>query len=251
MRAAFILSDVLAAEPKGLAAIKGLTEAGLAPVLLSPRPGGGERMEPASLPHVACRAGDTECWGEQPQLLLDAAAEVGVAVGEAFLVCRLAEDAARGAAAGCRPILVLGERSLDEVYGLEEPEHKEVAAAPDLATAVRYMIEEATVAGQLGPFAYAPHPVLDEVPRARTLSSADLTRIFATVTIAAIAVALGIAYLLQEIYQNVPVPDIAWYLTLQFIPQTLRGLMFILLGIGLGLTVPRLLAGMRARRNYR
>jgi len=148
-------------------------------------------------------------------------------------------------------VLVLGTRSLDDVYGLDEPEHKEVATAPDLATAVRYMAEEALQERGLGPFVYAPHPVLDEVPLPRLLTSGDLTKIFATVTIAAIAVALGIAYLLQEVYQTVRLPAISYYVTLQFIPQTLRGVMFILMGIGLGLTVPRLLAGMRARRKYR
>jgi hypothetical protein len=251
MRAAFILADVLAAEPDGLATVKGLAEAGLAPVVLFPHHTEGERVESLGLPHVACRPGDAECWGDQPLLLLDASAEVGVAVGDAFLVCRTAEDVARGAAAGCRPVLVLGSRGLDDVFGPGEPEHKEVAVAPDLASAVRYMTAEADEVRRLGPFAYAPHPVMEEVALPRALSSGDLTKLFATLTVAAIAVALGIAYLLQEVYQRVHLPPISWYLTLQFIPQTWRGVMFILVGVGLGLMVPRLLAGMRARRNYR
>jgi hypothetical protein len=252
MRAAFITVDALAAEADGLSALRRLDEAGLSPVVLLPRGAAeGERSDGGGYPVVGCAAGDADCWGDPPQLLLDAATAAGVAVGEAFLVCREAADVDRGVAAGCRPVLVLAARSLEDVYGPEEPAHKEVAAAPDLAAAVRYMTEEAAHEQALGPFAYAPHPVLDEVPRAPALSGGDLAKIFVLVTVAGVAVALGIAYLLQEIYQSYRFPAISYYLTLQFIPQTLRGTLFILIGVGIGFMVPRLVGGMRARRAYR
>ena len=69
-------------------------------------------------------------------------------------------------------------------------------------------------------------------------------------TVAGVAVALGIAFLLQDIYQTYRFPAISYYLTLQFIPQWLRGFLFILLGVGIGVMVSRLVGSMRARRRY-
>jgi hypothetical protein len=252
MRAAFVTEDVLRAEAGGAGVLEALAAGGLTPVVLLPRPP-AEALGPELAPYrnVACPPGAADCWGETPELLLDAAAEAGVAVGEGFLVCREAADVARGVAAGCRPVLVLATRTLDDVFGPDEPAHKEVATAPDLATAARYMLEEASHEARLGPFAYAPHPVLDEVPRGAAPSGGDLAKLFAVLTVAAVAVALGIAYLLQEIYQNFRFPAVSYWLTLQFIPQALRGTLFIVIGVGIGLMVPRLIGGMRARRSYR
>ncbi len=46
-------------------------------------------------------------------------------------------------------------------------------------------------------------------------------------------IALGVAYWLAELYRTVPVPAIAYWLTLQFINQWVRGLLFLLVGAGL------------------
>lgn len=42
--------------------------------------------------------------------------------------------------------------------------------------------------------------------------------------------AIGLAYWLTELYQMVNLPDIAYWVTLQFIPKGLRGLFFVLVG---------------------
>lgn len=254
MRAAFLTADVLAAEPNAAAALRTLHDSGLSPVILLPHPlAEGERLDLGGFPHVACPPDEPECWGRQPDLFLDAATEAGVAVGEAFLVCREADDVAKAATAGCRPVLVLSSRNLDAVYGPAESEHKEAATAIDLEAAVRYMCMEAEQERALGPFAFAPHPVLDEVPRPN-LSSGDITRIFLLVTVAGVALSLGIAYLLAELYRTIRLDgslgELARLVTLQWIPQTWRGVLFMVLGVAVGLAVPRALARMRARRPY-
>ncbi len=47
--------------------------------------------------------------------------------------------------------------------------------------------------------------------------------------------ALGIAYVLVEIYRNTPLPEFTYYLTLQFWPRPIRGILFF--GLGLGATI--------------
>jgi uncharacterized cofD-like protein len=44
--------------------------------------------------------------------------------------------------------------------------------------------------------------------------------------------ALGFAYILREAYLNYPLPGIFYYITLQFIPRWLRGLLFIAVSLG-------------------
>jgi hypothetical protein len=220
--------------------------------VLLPRPlAAGERVEAYGFPTVACLPGEDGCWDDQAQLLDEAAAKANAMLGESFFVCREATDLARGVGAGCRPVLVLGERSLDEVLGPGEPLHKEMAAALDLATAAHYMVEEAAQAQVLGPFPFGAQPVREERPARSPLSSGDMLKILALVVATGLAIALGLAYLLQEIYQRVTFPPIAYWLTLQFIPQTWRGLLFLLIGATTGLLLPRLLASVDPRRRYR
>src|SRR5918994_6876711 len=45
-----------------------------------------------------------------------------------------------------------------------------------------------------------------------------------------VVLALGLAYLFVEPYRSVPLPEEATYLTLQFVPRWLRGLIFVLAG---------------------
>lgn len=45
-----------------------------------------------------------------------------------------------------------------------------------------------------------------------------------------VVLALGLAYLFVELYRSVPLPEEATYLTLQFVPRWLRGLIFVLAG---------------------
>src|SRR5688572_26118118 len=46
-----------------------------------------------------------------------------------------------------------------------------------------------------------------------------------------VLLALGVAYLLVELYRSVALPMEAAYLTLQFVPRWLRGLIFVLAGL--------------------
>lgn len=46
-----------------------------------------------------------------------------------------------------------------------------------------------------------------------------------------IVISLGLAYFLVEMYRSVPLPDVAAVLTLQFVPRSLRGSLFVALGV--------------------
>jgi len=45
-------------------------------------------------------------------------------------------------------------------------------------------------------------------------------------------IALGVAYFLTNLYRTQPFPDEFYYLTLQFVPRPIRGVLFLLIGIG-------------------
>jgi hypothetical protein len=230
VRAAFVVDDVLAADETALGQLRRLQEADLKVVVLHPREPADGRVEVGGLPVVACPDGEQECWGSEPTLLLDAARRSGATPSEAFLVCSRLDDAVRGADAGCRPILVLGGRTMDEVYGPAEPAAKEAACAPDCETAVQYILDESAQSAALGAFPYAPVATLEERARTEAPSRADVTKLLTVVVTAGIAVALGIAYILQEVYQNYRFPAVFYYLTLQPIPQAMRGALFLLIG---------------------
>lgn len=186
-----------------------------------------------------------------PDMLIQALAQLGGSPSETFLVCEDLSAYQQAESLGCRSILVLGDRSLDLALGPGEPSSKSIATAPSLGEALRYVVEEHRQSELLGPFPYGPAHAVEERPTVTLPTASDLAKIFGLSVVAGVAVALGIAYLLQEVYQSVQFPRVFYYLTLQFIPQTLRGLMFLLLGAGAGLLLPRLLSGLvRQRRSY-
>src|SRR5689334_5512308 len=45
-------------------------------------------------------------------------------------------------------------------------------------------------------------------------------------------IALGLAYLLTHLHPTQPLPEGTYYVTLQFIPRAIRGLLFVLFGVG-------------------
>jgi uncharacterized cofD-like protein len=45
-------------------------------------------------------------------------------------------------------------------------------------------------------------------------------------------IALGVAYFLTNVYRTQPFPEWTYYVTLQFIPRAVRGLLFVLIGVG-------------------
>ena len=57
-----------------------------------------------------------------------------------------------------------------------------------------------------------------------------IKRWFGLTLIGLVVLALGLAYLFVVLYRTVPLPEEATYLTLQFVPRWLRGLIFVLAG---------------------
>ncbi|MSQ15451.1 MAG: YvcK family protein [Dehalococcoidia bacterium] len=54
-------------------------------------------------------------------------------------------------------------------------------------------------------------------------------------------ISLGAAYILRELYSSYTFPEVVWYLTLQFLPRYLRGILFFGVGIGtIGIAITRL-----------
>ncbi len=246
MRAALVMEDVLGLSPEGAAALQRLPGAEIQPIVLARRaPGDVTKVESAGLRYVVGAVDPGVGLQDPPPLLAEAASAAGATLDEAFLVCSSTVDVAAGLDHGCRVLLVLGDRSLDEVFGPEEAPRKSLGVAADLDLAVRYMIEEARVDHELGPFPFA-WPKVDR-PKAKLPSGGDLARIFALVVIAGVAVALGIAYLLREVYQTVTFPSEAYWLTLQFIPRAWRGLLFVVIGTAAGLAAGFALARLRYR----
>jgi hypothetical protein len=243
MRAALVMEDVLAGDPGGATVLQRLLGVDVQPIVVARRaPGDTTKIESGGLRLVIGPEGS----GDPLPLLAEAANAADAALSEAFLVCAKLGDAAAGLDHGCRVLLVLGDRTLDEVLGPEEPARKSLGVAADLGAAVHYMIGEAHEDQQLGPFPFG-QPKVEERATPRLPSSGDLARIFVLVVIAGVAVALGIAYLLREVYQTVTFPSEAYWLTLQFIPRAWRGLLFVVIGTSAGLAAGYALARLRYR----
>src|SRR3954469_6351207 len=62
------------------------------------------------------------------------------------------------------------------------------------------------------------------------LPGLHIKRWFGLTLIGLVVLALGLAYLFVELYRSVALPEEAVYLTLQFVPRWLRGLIFVLAG---------------------
>lgn len=256
MRAVLIASDLLAdleAPPEALLAP--LSEAGLSLADVDLQVDEGERFElphglqrsAQGLPHIRTSSAKSDP-EVRPELarLLHAASNLRTTPDQIFLVTDRGADASLAAEAGFRPMIVLGERSLDEVLGPGEPAEKHFGTAPDLATAVAYIAQETAQHEELGPFPFARPP--QESGRAgRSLSTPDLLKLLGLVVLAGTAIALGIAYFLREIYETWTLPPVFYYLTLQFLPEWVRGLLFLLGGVAIGVFASRSLGSLRRR----
>jgi uncharacterized cofD-like protein len=62
-----------------------------------------------------------------------------------------------------------------------------------------------------------------------------IKRWLALMLVGVACLALGIAYVLVEVYRSTPLPEFTYYLTLQFWPRPVRGVLFF--GLGIGATV--------------
>jgi len=224
-------------------------------VLVQQIEAGGGRVDGLILcPHhgdSACR-----CWGEFPSLLWLPALQFDLPLDQCYVVGDRERDVITARAAGAWPVIVLGGRSIGEVFG-NRPECKGSPIAPDLTTAVDYIGVEEDITRQLG---HARQPALvlpaeekllearDALPRliitsdkaeslrTRVLNTRaklrDTLRWLTFLALGALGVSLGIAYLLTHLYRVAPFPRFVYYLTLQFIPRALRGALFIAFGIG-------------------
>ncbi|HID85786.1 MAG TPA: hypothetical protein EYP55_00205 [Anaerolineae bacterium] len=260
-RAAFVKLDVLpdggrspgGLTPQALEALTPLTERGLFTIVVDPEP----REAPMSAPpgegyaFLRCphRPGEEcDCWGPEGGLLREAASRFDLRLEECYLVCDAPTDVALAYALGCRPFLVLGDRTIGELYGEREPPYKDYPIARDLATALSYLLHEEEIARQLGPFPRLPPALVEERvgPAMPTINARDLGRWLLVLVLGGLWLSLGIAYILVNIYRVQPLPEIFYYLTLQFIPRLYRGLLFLVSGTLLAALAFRQLAAFMA-----
>ncbi|MCE7939322.1 hypothetical protein DCC79_11095 [bacterium] len=250
MQVAFFLSDAVAADPAGGVALDGLVAHGIEPIILVPSAGGPLGTPADGGWRQMVLASDRLADGDPIWSAGAGRGMSGGGVAGAFVVCRDARDAACAAEHGCRVVIVLGDRLLDEVMGPEEPVWKDVSVAPDLAAAARYVADEVAETVRSGPFPFQ-QSAREERPAVTALSAGDMAKVFGIVVSAGVAVSLGITYLLRDIYQTYTFPPIAYWLTFQFIDQTWRGILFLLIGTAIGLLAPRLVRRVMRPPSYR
>ena len=195
------------------------------------------------------------CWGTQPGYLHEIDAVMDARLNEWYVIGDSLLDVSMAHTGGCRPIFVLSERSIGEVFG-DQPEHKDVPIAVDLKMAARYIEQEEEIAEQLGGPRAVTAPALDTVffeaasllpeviplsARAKVLQTGrrraklqpwEIRRLVASVVAGGVGLSLGIAYLLTHLYRQQQFPAWVWYVTLQFIPRQARALLFIVFGLG-------------------
>jgi len=259
-----------------VAGLRVAAETGLLTVVIDPRArdGGGSTAEEmasqlrdamggdrSAYPVLRCPhlpEEDCNCWGSEPRLLHEAASQFDLRLGECYLVCDDPDDVASAYAVGCRPFLVLGERTIDELLGESEPPHKDYPVARTLGTALQYVIHEDQLASELGPYFRVtpisqPEEYVAPQPRVQVRYLSQWLLVF---IVGGVWLSLGIAYLLAHLYRVQPFPEFVWYLTLQFIPRPLRGVLF--LGSGALVAViafrhllPAAMSNSRARRQAR
>jgi histidinol phosphatase-like enzyme len=224
------------------------------------RSGGGQVHALLSCPHRP----DDECgcWGTYPGFLFAAASEFELRLDDCFLVSDQPGDVFLAHKAGCRPILLLDGRSIGELFEGHQPELTDFPVARTFDSAIQYLLSEEE-ANETWGHARLPTPVTqeeeEEVALVEQVSElAPVLTLFAPVpgrrgrllaglpplsrraqqallvyVVGGVWLSLGIAYLLTHLYRVQHFPAFVWYLTLQFIPRPVRGILFIVSGIGL------------------
>ena len=207
-----------------------------------------------------------QCWGATPGVLWLPALQFEFRLDACYVVGDDARDVLTSRAAGARPLIILGDRTIGQVLG-NDPVMRGFPVAGDLRTAMEYISAEEEITAELGhPLEEAPPVPSQEAlyaepaalprlaitsERAQRLRTGlvrarahvrDTMRWLTFLVLGALGVSLGIAYLLTHLYRVTPFPAYFYYLTLQFIPRTLRGALFIALGIGIVVFAVRSLA---------
>ncbi|MBC7233638.1 MAG: HAD hydrolase-like protein [Chloroflexi bacterium] len=224
------------------------------PMLDAIRAGGGRVDALLECPH---RPEDhCGCWGTYPGFLYAAASQLDLRLEECYLLCDEANDVLLAYKVGCRPVLVLNGRAIGDLYDGHQPEPRDFPIARNLSMAVQYVLCEEEANEEWGhPRQPAPLlkleelPLMDENPaftptlklfspvpgfKAVLLNLPQLSRSarrwLLFFVLGGVWLSLGIAYLLTHLYRVQPFPAFVWYLTLQFIPRPVRGLLFITTG---------------------
>ena len=68
--------------------------------------------------------------------------------------------------------------------------------------------------------------------RRRLATLSHLVRPLALAFVGCAILALGIGYVLTHLYRTLVLPEVFFYLTLQFVPQVWRGVFFLVVGVG-------------------
>lgn len=188
---------------------------------------------------------ECSCWGPEPGLLHEAAARFDLKLNECYLICDDLADVALAYAVGCRPFLVLSGRAMDELYGGNEPRYRDFTITRDLKKAIEYVLHEEETTRAFGPFPkVAPLP---EEHIGRMLRPPSLKRVgqwLLVLIFGGLWLSLGIAYFFIHLYRIQPFPWQAWYITLQFIPRPVRGLLFLTGGAIVAVIALRRLASL-------
>lgn len=199
------------------------------------------------------------CWGSHPGFLYAAAGQLELRLDECYLLGNEPTDVVLAYRAGCRPLLTLEGRAIADLYDGHQPEPRDFPIARDFGAAVEYLLAEEESNELWGHARLPSSPVQmdDEVTAvAQAPSFSPTLRLFSPVpggkgtlltslpqfsrgarqwallfVVGGVWLSLGIAYLLTHLYRVHPFPAYVWYLTLQFIPRPLRGLLFIATGI--------------------
>jgi len=194
------------------------------------------------------------CWEDSPGILWGAASRFALDLSSSFLIGDCVADVITAKAAGVRPILVLGDRSVQEVLATSDV-GKDFAVAPDLPRAAEFIAIEQEIATTVGaprdpaveiPIEFAAEAGSDDLPLVVALSPearqsqarrmgarlqlGDITRWLVFLTVGGLGLSLGIAYLMTHLYRVQAFPAYVYYLTLQFIPRPIRGAIFLAVG---------------------
>ena len=209
--------------------IRQFLDAGLATVLIEDLEDGNLLHSlPKGLVSIQPSPADYSAGKMSQDLLERAIALSGHHPSEVCVICENLGDAVLAEALSAYPILVQGEQELDSLLGSADPANKALTIASDLNLAAQYAIEEAEHFRKIGPSPFSASPQDRRAESDRIAFRFGPSQNFRFDSwVAGMAVALGLAYLLQEVYQTTKFPQIFYYLTLQFIPQTLRGLLFL------------------------
>ncbi len=215
------------------------------------------------------------CWGPQPGFLYAASAQLDLRLNECYVLCCEPADVALAQQVGCRPILILGARTIADLYEGHSPDSHDFPIARSLTDAVGYVLSEeeasrdwqqprltqavlqteelaqvSTGSDQMPVLElFTPLPVTQPWMMQLAQSNRRMAKFLVVLVLGGIWVSLGIAYILTHLYRVQHFPEFVWYLTLQFVPRPLRGALFI--GSGAVLVALSLRAFSQLAKNSR